>query len=178
MVTRKDLLREFDKMEAERIALLESLKSYSAETLTKKPSADAWSVTEVIMHLVAAEGGALKYMRKKLEYGGHHKSKIGSAIKKRLLNFAISLPVKYKAPKVVQIQEGSDITFEDAVGRWNDVREDLKNDYSSVEEGIIGHELFKHPAAGKMNMLQGAEFMRHHMNRHIKQIKRTIDQIA
>jgi uncharacterized damage-inducible protein DinB len=178
MATRKELLAEYGKMENERQQLLKRLEQYSEEILTKKPDADSWSVTETIYHLKVAEEGALKYMRKKLEVGGHAKATFGAGIKQKLLSLAISLPIKYKAPKVAQIPEGTNVSFAQALAEWNEVRNGLKADYESVDESIIGNELFKHPAAGKLSILQSVKFMRQHMNRHIGQIDRILKQVA
>ena len=98
-------------MENERKLLLSELEKYPIDTLEKKPNAKEWSVTEVIMHLVVAESASLAYMRKKLEVGGHGKASFSAGIKQRLLNLAISLPIKYKAPKVAQLKEGETVMF-------------------------------------------------------------------
>lgn len=178
MGTKQQLLDEFQKMESEREAILSEMSSYSVDVLTKKPDSESWSVAEIIMHLVVAEGGALAYMRKKLEFGGHAKSSLGAALKQRLLNLAISVPVKYKAPKVASIKEGENPTFEEASTKWNELRSELLKEYEAMDDNLVSHELFKHPAAGKLNVLQSVRFMRQHMNRHIKQMRNTAESMA
>ena len=178
MSTRKALLSEFDKMESERKAIIAKMKLNAVEILDQKPAPNAWSVTEAIMHLVVAETGALKYMNKKLEYGGHQKASFSAGVKQRFLNLAVALPFKYKAPKVAQIQEGSNISFEDADKQWIEIRAALRDRYLGLDEAIIDHELFKHPAAGKLSIMQSVRFMRQHMNRHIKQMNDTINQVS
>lgn len=178
MTSRKDLLTLFDKMENERLELLQGLDSYSEELLGKKPSPDRWSVTEVVLHLSKAEEGALKYMKIKLEHGGHKKATFGSWLKQKLLNFAIALPIKYKAPNVIKLDETGTITFSEAVANWEDIRKALRKEYETIEEGIIDHELFKHPAAGKLSILQSVKFMRGHVQRHKGQIEKTIKQVG
>jgi uncharacterized damage-inducible protein DinB len=177
MTTRKDLLSFFEKMEAERTELLGGLKNHSEETLTKKPAADAWSVTEVILHLSKAEEGALKYMQVKLKHGGHRKASFAASLKQRFLNLAITLPFKYKAPNVIKLDEGS-TSFGEAVENWNAIRLELKSEYQSVEESLIDHELFKHPVAGKLSIMQSVKFMRQHVLRHSGQIERTLQKVS
>jgi hypothetical protein len=176
MTPRKDLLALFDKMEKERIELLRSLESHSEELLLKKPSPDRWSITEVILHLSKAEEGALKYMKIKLEHGGHQKASLGSWLKQKLLSFAISLPIKYKAPNVIKLDETDTGTFSEAVANWVDIRMSLRKEYEMIDEDIIDHELFKHPAAGKLSVIQSVKFMRRHVQRHKEQIERTVKQ--
>ena len=178
MASRKELMAAFGRMENERQELLKRLEAYPEEVLTKKPDADSWSVTDTIYHLKVAEEGALRYMLKKLEVGGHQKASVGASIKQKLLNLAVSLPIKYKAPPVAQIPEGMDIPFAQAVAEWNAVRNGLKEQYTTVDESIIVNELFKHPAAGKLSILQSVKFMRQHMVRHIGQIERILKAVA
>lgn len=178
MATRKELLQAFDRMEKERQTLLKQLESYPNDVLEKKPDADSWSVTEVIYHLKIAEEGALKYMHKKLEVGGHSKAKASAGLKQRFLNFMVSLPIKFKAPKVAQLPKDADVSYPQAVAEWAGVRNTLKSQYASVEESIIGNELFKHPSMGKMNLVQSARFMRQHMQRHIGQIEKTLKKVS
>jgi uncharacterized damage-inducible protein DinB len=174
MATRKELLEAFGKMESERQKLLKQLEQYSEEVLIKKPDVDSWSVTETIYHLKVAENGALLYMRKKLEVGGHQKATFGAAVKQKLLSLAVSLPFKYKAPSVAQVPEGTKVSYAEAVAEWNDVRKALKKEYERIDESIIGNELFKHPAAGKLSILQSVKFMRQHVVRHAGQIDRIL----
>lgn len=178
MGAKQQLLEEFRKMESEREAIVSEMSNHSEEILTKKPDSNSWSVAEVAMHLVVAEGGALAYMRKKLEFGGHAKSSLGAAIKQRLLNVAISAPIKFKAPPVADIKESESVSFADATDRWKSQRAELLKEYEAMEDAIVEHELFKHPAAGKLNVLQSVKFMRGHMNRHIKQMRTTVKTIS
>lgn len=173
--TRNTLLKEYDLMETERQALLHRLSSVSAAKLEAKPNPETWSVTEVIYHLKVAEEAALQYMKKKLEVGGHSKATVSAGLKQRLLNFIISLPIKFKAPKVAQIPEGTSVSYQQAKSEWNSVRSELRKHYETVDEQFISNELFKHPITGKMNLIQSVRFMRKHMNRHIGQIDRLVD---
>lgn len=177
MATREQLLKHFNEMESERQEVLRELTAYSDDLLSTKPSADVWSVAEVIEHLTVAETGALNYMRKKIQYGGHRRSAFTSGLKQRLLNLAISLPIRYKVPKMLEKPATSAIGFQDALKCWDEVRADMCTEYETMDGNIIGNELFKHPTAGKMNVIQGVRFMRRHMNRHIGQIHRTISSL-
>ncbi|MGB0915974.1 MAG: DinB family protein [Flavobacteriales bacterium] len=177
MTSRKELLSLFDELEKERLELLTSLSNRPKEVLVKKPSADSWSVTEVVLHLAKAEEGALKYMRVKLEHGGHKKASFGAAVKQKLLNLAIALPFKYKAPSVIELDATGNTSFAEAQELWGQIRSNLKKEYESIDESIIDHELFKHPAAGKLSIMQSVRFMRQHVQRHVGQIERVLKAV-
>lgn len=178
MATQKELLSVYAQMENERQQMLQQLAKYPADILEKKPDENSWSVTEVIYHLIVAERGALSYLNKKLEVGGFGKATFQAGVKQKLLNFAISLPVKFKAPKIVQLPKDANITYGEAITEWNEIRVNMKKAYEGLDDDFTGKELFKHPIAGKMNIVQGLKFMRQHMNRHIGQIERTLKQVA
>lgn len=173
MTNKQKLLDLFDKMEADRQAMLAKIKDLDHSLLERKPNADAWSVSEVLMHMVVAETGALNYMRKKIEVDNHSVCK-GRSAQYALLIGALKAPLlKYKAPKIVA-NVGSGVKFSDALQQWNDVRAELRADYEKLEEAWIMHDLFKHPAAGKFDLIRAVKFMRIHADRHIGQIHRTI----
>lgn len=175
---REQLLRTFDESEAARLQLLARLDKLPADVLTRKPSPDAWSVVEVMVHLIKAENGTLNYLRKKLEMGGHRKASPFAAFRKALLNFVLGLPIKYKAPKIVQLENGIDMPYSEARAQWDAVREALRKEYEAIDPALITHDLFKHPFAGKLNLLQSVSFMHHHMTRHFSQVDRTLEVLG
>lgn len=175
---REELLNEFDASEKERKALLQRLDGIPEEVLTRRPEPGAWSVVEVMAHLIKAETGTLNYLRKKLELGGHGRASAFAGLRKAFLNFVISTPIKFKAPKVVQLDEGTDLSYAEARAQWDGVRTELRREYASIAPELITHDLFKHPFAGKLNLLQSTSFMHHHMVRHIGQIDRTLEAVG
>jgi len=175
---RKELLKAFEAAEADRKALLAKLDAYGEDVLTRKPAPDAWSVVEVLAHLVKAETGTLNYLRKKLEVGGHRKASPFAGLRKSFLNFVLGLPIKFKAPKVAQLDKGVSMSYAEAKAQWIAVREGLGNEYQRIDEALIVHDLFKHPFAGKLNLVQSTEFMRQHMLRHVGQVERTLKAVT
>lgn len=176
MTNKQKLLDLFDKMEADRQAMLTKIGNQDHALLERKPNAETWSVSEVFMHMVVAEGGALKYMRKKIEVNNHSLCK-GRSAQYALLIGALKAPVlKFKAPKIVA-DVGSGIQFSDALKQWDDVRGELRTDYENLDDELIMHDLFKHPSAGKFDLIRAVKFMRIHADRHIGQIHRTIKSL-
>lgn len=175
---RKELLKAFEAAEADRRALLAKLDAYGEDVLTRKPSPEAWSVVEVMAHLIKAETGTFNYLRKKLEVGGHRKASPFAGLRKALLQFVLGLPIRFKAPKVVQLDKGMSMSYAEAKAQWNAVREGLLKEYQTIDDQLIVHDLFKHPFAGKLNLVQSTEFMHTHMRRHIGQVERTLKAVS
>lgn len=166
------LLRVFDLMEAERLQLLTHLDSVPEDRLAAVPSTGGWTVAQVITHLAMAEEGALAYLDKKLTVKKH--GPIGFVSLRRLwfLNTALQLPVKYKAPAIVADVPAT--SYADARTRWDAVREAMRVRYSTLDDALARHDLYKHPMVGKLSALHGVRFMRQHARRHSGQIKRIL----
>jgi len=172
MFTRTALLRFFDGMEVERRTMLAELEGLPETTRTTAPQRGAWTVAQVITHLAIAEEGSLAYLRKKHEGGRHKPAALSSRWKLMLLNLAISLPIKYKAPTLVADVPATG--YAEAKARWEAVRIAMRHTYGTLPEAHIGHELFKHPSLGRFSLMHGVRFMRRHVRRHHGQILRTM----
>lgn len=175
--TPNKITQRFAQMEQDRQELLERLAPLDTQRLESKPDPGSWSVTEVIHHLTVAEEAALHYMQKKLKAGGHQKAPAKAKLKQLLLNLAIKLPIKYKAPKVAQLPEGVTISFAEAVESWNRVRNELEAVYTNLDPELADHDLFKHPMVGKLSVMQSIIFMHGHMTRHEGQIDRILSEV-
>jgi uncharacterized damage-inducible protein DinB len=172
MPSRDTLFRLFERMEAERKALIAQLDRISEADLTTAPRPGAWSVAQVITHVAMAEEGSLAYLRKK--YGGqrHKRAAFSGRWRLPLLNLAISLPVKYRAPALIATVPAT--SYDEARSRWEGVRTAMRRTYDALPEELIGHDLFKHPSVGRFSLTQGMRFMRRHALRHRGQIMRTL----
>lgn len=176
MTNKERLLARLERMESDRLSLMQRLAGIPSDKLAERPGPDKWSVAQVMMHLVVAEEGALAYLKKKLAYGGHRRAGLLSGIRLALLELAIKSPFRYKAPAIVA--DIPDCSFEAANERWASVRADMRRTYTELDEAVIGHELFKHPMAGRIGLLLGLRFMHVHMVRHTGQIERTLIRVS
>ncbi|MEL6720728.1 MAG: hypothetical protein AAFP82_18635, partial [Bacteroidota bacterium] len=64
----KSIERKLDKLDSDLRNLLTDLEGYSEQTLNKKPDEKSWSVFQIMSHLILAEGGSLRYVKKKLSF--------------------------------------------------------------------------------------------------------------
>jgi hypothetical protein len=176
MADRKALLARFSKLEAQRSALLRVLEGETPERLEKAPKPGAWSVAQVILHLAIAEEGVINYIDKKRSVGGHGPVGAMAPLRLALLNTALALPLKFKAPAVVATVPPC--TYAEACARWQAVRERMQDTFATIPEELIGHGLIKHPSAGKFDLVQGLRFVRWHVRHHVPQITRTLRSLV
>ena len=172
------LQKLFDKIENDRRTLFSELKNYSDETLNKKPSAEAWSVAEVLAHLIVVEEASLKYLNKKL-LDTSKAQREGLAHKWRwfLVSAVFFFNIKFKAPKVVEPPLGHH-TLAELDTQWSNTRLTLYALLDKLPEGEAHKDLWKHAIAGKLNLFKMVEFFGIHYGRHRKQIERTLNAVS
>jgi len=175
MPNRATLLDRFNTLERQRMDILERISTTDNILLSKQPSDGAWSVAQVVLHLAIAEEGLLAYLNKKREVGGHEPVGASAPFRLAALNLALVLPVKYKAPTVVATVP--ECSMAEAKMRWDAVREHMHRAFETIPEKLIGHGLFKHPAAGKFDLVQGLRFIGMHVHHHRTQIDRTLSKV-
>lgn len=176
MADRTALLARFSKLEAQRSALLRVLEGLPAERLERQPKPGAWSVAQVVLHLAIAEEGVMNYIDKKRSVGGHGPVGAMAPVRLALLNTALALPLKFKAPAVVATVP--QCSYAEACARWQAVRERMHETFTAIPEELIGHGLIKHPSAGKFDLVQGLRFVRWHVKHHRPQIQRTLRSVS
>ncbi|HLP53060.1 MAG TPA: DinB family protein [Chitinophagales bacterium] len=164
----------FNQLEANRKALFDTLKQYPDDLLNKKPSEQAWSVAEVVDHVLTAEEYSLKYLQKKVQDVANAKPE-GFKQKWRwlLIKVVFNFNIKFPAPEVVAPKAGYQ-TKAQMEARWNENRKQMHSILSKLNDKEINSQLWKHALAGKMNLHHMVEFLGMHFNRHRKQIDRTL----
>ncbi len=160
--------------------LLEELSGYDNDTLNRKPADGGWSALQVMHHLMLAEEGSIRYVRKKLSFDPDLKDAgLGSSWRATVLNFYFLLPFKFKAPPGVDdaaLPEKSD--FEEVAKRWRKNREELREYLQGLPQELFRKSIYRHPFAGRMSLEGMAAFFDGHFARHHKQIKRTLREVA
>jgi hypothetical protein len=165
----------FSQAEESRKMLLESLSSVPEEKFTQ-PVHGKWSPSQIISHLILSEWLSLQYMKKKsLGIKHTHNTGLFDDLKFALLKLSQRLPLKYKAPKVLSA-EGSPATLplSKLEQQWNILRDDLAAFLEPFDENTIRKKIYKHPVAGRLNVVQAVEFIQAHFLHHLPQIRKRI----
>jgi hypothetical protein len=171
---RDELTRKFEVLEAIREQVASRMAGVPDEKLQSPPAPGKWSPVQVVMHLAAAEGSSLTYIRKKTsDPGSVPPANFMCAVRTLLLRAAMSSPFRFKVPDVISgtpeiVPAGS------ALDRWMTVREELRSMIETMPEDLMKRAVFKHPVAGRMTMSQALEFMISHARRHAKQIEQAL----
>ena len=173
-----DIKKNWDLLENSRMALMQELSKYDNAILNKKPEPNAWSANQNIIHLMEAELGSLAYLRKKLSFGSNvPKSGFKSAFRLRMLKIIFALPLKFKAPPSLK-QPAEVSNFNELKSTWASQRLDFQDFIDNLPNNVIYGEIWNHPIAGKMNIVQMIDFFNQHFNRHRLQIDKTLPKVA
>lgn len=168
----RDLRRGFDRLEAQKAGLLQSLSALEAPALNRRPDASAWSILQVIAHLTMSEAGTLTYIRKKTQ---DPKALLKSGLMTWPRAWALLLgfhsPFKFKAPSgIAEPPETSDLLTASAA--WSAVREDWRVFVDGFPEVLHDRLIFRHPFVGLLGPAQVMVFLNGHLGNHVRQIAR------
>ncbi|HIF14353.1 MAG TPA: DinB family protein [Bacteroidetes bacterium] len=160
----------FKQLEEQRTLLLKELEKKENVLLKQRPQGGGWNILEVLGHLLQTEKLALSYVNKKMNvisdipYSGTK-----AIINKFKLTLIFSMPFRYKAPQIAMPEKST--SLEEFEKEWSDVRKELLCllDKTGKESRKL---LYRHPFAGRMNLLQMMQFFSSHIKHHIKQVDR------
>lgn len=172
----KNYLKHLDQ---KLVLLLRDLKTYSDNKLNEQPSATEWSVLQIMQHLMKAEAGAVLYVKKKLSFEPElANANVMSSFRSIFLNIALTSPLKIKAPDKISGEALlTGLTFWEVAKQWKAQRDELEIYLESLPTDFYSKDLYKHPMSGKMTLSSMLSFFNKHVDRHTRQIRRTLKKI-
>ena len=166
------LEKAFNELEKARLRLLEMIDPLAEQKRQYKPSAEEWSMVQVVIHLITTEKAIQSYMQAKLNKGIPLKSAgIAAWGRSLIVTLFLRYKKKIKAPAVVTTPS-ADFSYEQARQAWAESRMHFRHFLDILPEEMAGKELFRHPLAGMLNAYQTVDFMREHVLHHLGQIQR------
>ena len=173
--TNPKLKAYFERFDEELETLFSFIKAYSEDELNKKPSEKAWSVVQIMYHLMLSEEGALSYVKKKLTIGRDHIKKAGATSKLRAIVLVSSMkqPIKLTAPTYASENIPAYASIEEIRNQWLNQRNELYAFLTNQPSELFDYECYKHPVTGVMDIWGMLDFFEAHFQRHFKQIHKT-----
>lgn len=166
-----DLLAQLNAVTQEYEAIVLHLDS---AVLNKKTPKGGWSALEIVEHIKNAEFITLNYLdRKTSDFELAPATNLMTYYRYSLLWLALTLPIKFKAPKSLDEPNGP-YSASKVIAEWKEQRERLTKFLETYSTQLKGKDVFRHPRAGRMNLNLMLQFMIVHAQRHLKQLKATI----
>jgi hypothetical protein len=168
-----ELARRFERVERHKRDLLEGVAGRDDAWLNRAPVPGAWSIVQVIAHLVLSEAGTLSYIGKKIQAPPEEIPRAGpmAVLRSLALTAALRSPLRRQAPE--RARPASEPEPLDSVrGRWDEVRAGWRERLETYPEALHGRAIFRHPFAGRFSMAQTLGFLDEHLLHHARQIER------
>lgn len=152
--------------------LIDTVTPLDSEVFAARPSADEWSVAEIVQHLTQVEELVVKSLEGAIarppEQIGFFRNFIPTSI------VSIRL-LRVKAPKAVN----PTVVPEKHVGidNLNRVRHSLRTLCKAHDERRLKQAVFNHPFLGKINGVATVSFVGYHELRHLKQIREVLRKL-
>lgn len=173
---RQNLTKVLDEIDENLKDIFIYLGQFSNDELNKKPAPEAWSINEIIQHLLLSEEQSLNYVKKKIQLhqGPIPKANPTSRLRALVLSTSMKQPIKLTAPEnsTKGIVENTD--FNELKERWLAFRKHLRAYLTSIDAAFLSADFYKHPVVGKMDVWGMLNFFETHLTRHEKQMKKTI----
>lgn len=177
---RKRILIAEQKYQAAVEQLLQEMSRYPFDRLNKKPENGGWSAVQTAYHLILAEEVGLRYVEKKLSFGDDfEKAGWRASYRSFLLNLALVLPLRFKAPKATATENlPQQANFEEMEQRWKTIRASWQHFLEALPEPLLDKAVYKHPRVGKIGWLHLLSFLKLHLSRHQQQIRKALNNNA
>jgi uncharacterized damage-inducible protein DinB len=169
-----DLRSRMERLQAGRLALLDSLASVTEDRLRQPRDDGGWSILQILGHLALAEQHTLFYIRKKMQDpSALPPAGALSFWRMAVVVVALRSPYKAKAPERTAHPE-ADTTLASVRDHWDGVRRDWQYLVDGFPPALHDRAVFRHPRTGLMKLAHTLAFMQAHLDHHRRQIAQRI----
>lgn len=166
--------KQFKKLEVLKSSIITLFQDTPENILNRNPFENKWSPLQILYHVIRAEQATLIALKRTLkDYNSKEALGFLAPLISLQLKFLFSLPLKFKAPKGVDIiPENPD--FGDLIKKWDGVRKDMSVVLQTIPANALNKNLFSTWYSNKMNVHHILVFLVLHSKRHSRQIKNLI----
>lgn len=164
------LRSRFDELERQRRALLDRLLAHTPAQLAFQPAPGAWSLAQLMQHLVLVEEGTLMFLEKKAPRPAASRT-LRDRLKWAVFSRVSPMPVRVKTPTDLVVPR-AEATVESLVQRWDAARARLTEYLERVDDAAMPLIVFKHAIGGPLPILETLDFLGLHLRHHEHQIRR------
>jgi uncharacterized damage-inducible protein DinB len=169
---RRRLLRSLDLLDALQNEVLSTVADVPPEALSQRPNPAAWSVAEVLDHLIRVETSLVRIMRGNLTRD--HRTSMISRLRNAFVQVVMYSPIRVRMPTSVSYVAPRDCAndVETLARQWRKARQELKDFLAMLSDEQLEKGLVKHPVAGWMSAHDCVAFSRAHLHHHTYQLAR------
>lgn len=166
------LAMRFERLETARHELLGRLEGIDEEILNRPPRDAAWSVVQVLHHVLLAEELSIAYIGRKVDAEAERAGVIGT-LRSWALRLALRSPLRFKAPPMTtELPERDSLPA--VAARWEEGRGRMRQVLATIPTETVDRAIYRHPIVGRMSVDQAVRFFEDHLAHHEHQIERTL----
>jgi hypothetical protein len=165
-VTLDTLLQQFDKT---RFAILDEVAALDPALTAKRPAPDAWSMLEIVEHLVRAERWVFHELAP-FEQIPVRVPRLKQRIRRPIVMFVLGSPIKVSVPVPVMHPTAS-VPLATVRAQWDENQAWLRALVRYLGPSGLDRAVLRHPVAGPLTIEQGVRMGQLHVERHWKQLR-------
>lgn len=166
--------RRFRVIEDQRATVLAQLQPLPPERLAARPAPDAWSLNEVVEHLVIAEELSLKALERTRPPEAERGSALVTRLKFLILASAFRLPIRLKVP-AERLRPTGKPELRELEARWGEARSRLAEVLGALTSEAAADRRWRHPILGWLTTEQWVDFIDTHTRHHMSQIRKGVN---
>ncbi len=172
------LNQRFERLQSTRRELSTKLRACATPQLQFRPKPEAWSITEILHHLILVESFVVAYFEKKLDKRSSLRKVSWSAgLRSTVMTWALRSPLKFKAPSP-HVLPTPGLALDDLQMQWESLRQKLQTLLERVTPEMLQLRLYRHPLAGLLTVTHMLIFLQEHLEHHAQQIEKIMSRAA
>lgn len=157
-------------------ALFVDLDQHAEEMLRWSASEKQWSINQILVHLMTTELGTIRYLKKKMQSKEPFRSSnYWSNTRYILLKWALKSAIKFKMPKILA-EPSTTMSYVEIKKNVVFVHAEMEEFLAEFPERLFDKQIFKHPLAGRLPLVQSLWMLNHHFEHHMHQLNRIAAQ--
>lgn len=158
-----------DHFDTTRYALLADAAALEAAMLGRRPTPDAWSVLEIVEHLVRAERWVFHDLRP-LDEIPERTPWFKQRLRRRIVMAVLGSRFRVAVPESTMHPTGSR-SLEECRADWDTNQRWLRGIIAQLGPRGLHRHVLRHPVAGPLTVEQGVRMGQVHLERHWRQLR-------
>lgn len=164
----------FEALEAHRRALSSRLQSLPPAVVSAAPGPDAWSLAQIVDHIVRIESSVRPEGR-----DGSRIEVLTSPVRAGMVRAVLVLPIRVPAPPgATHIFPEATPDLDARLEAWANRRDAWREVLDAAQPHELDRMVLKHPLAGRFRWPDTLRFLLTHHRHHDAQIERTLAAVA
>lgn len=163
------------QLERQREVVLNRVRSLGDDTLRTRPQPEAWSILEILEHLVVSEAVILQGLPPWVDLEERPRT-LAHRVKLLLVRMVLGLGIPVKVPSRRMLPSGT-LGLDQVSAQWRSQHGWLHAFLAEAGPSAAHQALFRHPVAGPITLHQALGLDLRHLRTHRRQIEARLREL-